>query len=271
MRPHQAARAASQRAAAQARGRLIRAFHRSRLARRAATIAFYWRTRGRGYDLSHLDIYAEQDAGGPLQRDEALLLYALTRATRPRIIAEFGFLYGRSAFNFLQAMDPGAHLYSFDVSDDAAAAAADLFSDHPAFTFHQISQTDLEAAHVGGGPVDLVLLDAAHELELNQQTFARLEPLLATDGIVAVHDTGTWRREQMLALHHAHAAVVGDVGWLSEDEFQHQPDERRFVNWVLEDHGGFDVIHFHTTAVVRHGLTLLQRRRPLQVAPPGGP
>jgi predicted O-methyltransferase YrrM len=249
-------------AVSQVRRRLEHAFYRSPRVRQALTMAYHRRIRERRYDLSHLSVFAEQEAAGPVQRDEALFLYALTRLIRPRTIVEIGFLFGRSAFNFLQAMDPGAHLYSFDVSDEAAAVAAEHFENLPHFTFHKLSQTEIEPDHVGGGPVDLAFLDAAHELALNQEAFLRLSRLLSANGIIAVHDTGTWRRDVMLDVHRAHAQVHGAGGWLSEGEYQHQADERRFVNWVLE-RGDFDVVHLHTTVVLRHGLTLLQRRMPL--------
>src|SRR4030095_10309050 len=65
--------------------------------------------------IPHLDYYAEETAFGPIQREEALLLFALTRVLRPKVLVEFGFLCGHSARNFLVAMDPDARLYSFDI------------------------------------------------------------------------------------------------------------------------------------------------------------
>ena len=51
---------------------------------------------------------------GPLQDDEALLLYGLVRALRPRTVVEFGTAHGFSALNFLQALfdDQEARVFS---------------------------------------------------------------------------------------------------------------------------------------------------------------
>jgi predicted O-methyltransferase YrrM len=48
------------------------------------------------YSLSHLRTFEEYPAG-PIQRDEALLLYALVKTVDPKTIVEFGFLAGHSA------------------------------------------------------------------------------------------------------------------------------------------------------------------------------
>src|ERR1700679_2324337 len=94
-------------------------YRRSRLApllRAALTGALF---RSEYPDVSHLAFYEEDRAVGPLQRDEALLLYGTVRTIRPGTIVEFGFLHGHSAFNFLRAMDVDAALYSFDISPEA--------------------------------------------------------------------------------------------------------------------------------------------------------
>jgi predicted O-methyltransferase YrrM len=233
------------------------------------SLGYHAQARTRPYDLSHLSVFGEPGDIGPVQRDEALLLYALTRVLRPRVIVEMGFLYGRSALNFLQAMPEGARLHSFDISEGAEEVARTQFAGAPNFTFHRTSQTDIEPAHVGGEPIDLVFLDAAHDLELNQRTWERLQTMLAPRATIAVHDTGTWSRKRMLAQHDAYAATAGtQAGWLSDDEYQHQRDERLFVNWILETHPHFGTVHLHTTDTLRHGLTLLQRRDPLPVDRP---
>jgi predicted O-methyltransferase YrrM len=80
--------------------------------------------------LSHLNTYREKGLCGPLQREEALFLYSLTRLLRPKVIVEFGFHYGHSSFNFLQAMGEDDHLYSFDIAESAKKIAATNFA-HP--------------------------------------------------------------------------------------------------------------------------------------------
>src|SRR5271155_4967100 len=69
------------------------------------------------YDLAHLDKFHE-NVSGPIQSDEALLLFALTKVLRPKVVVEFGFFQGYSATNFLMALDADACLYSFDPWQD---------------------------------------------------------------------------------------------------------------------------------------------------------
>ena len=90
--------------------------------------------RGEAPDISHLTVFSEV-ADGPVQREEALFLYSLLRVVRPRTVVEIGFLNGRSALNFLCALDADARLYSFDIDERCAARARDLFGHDPRFTF----------------------------------------------------------------------------------------------------------------------------------------
>jgi hypothetical protein len=50
-------------------------------------------------------------------------------------------------------------------------------------------------------------------------------------------------------------------------EYEGQPDERAFVNWLLEQHSEFSQIHLHSVRTIRCGLTLLQRSVPLARSP----
>ena len=218
------------------------------------------------YALAHLAGHAEEDAFGPVQRDEALLLYALTRVLRPRVVVEVGFLGGQSAFNFLQALRPDAMLYSFDIAGSAEEIAAKMFSGFENFRFQRVSQDEITPEHVDGRPVDLLFLDASHELELNQRTFDRLAPMLQDGGVLVVHDTGTWAAAHMSGRHRA-AAAADPEQWLSDEEYEHRREERQFVNWVLEHRPEYAQLHLHSRYALRHGLTLLQRRRPLAIGP----
>ena len=212
----------------------------------------------------HLATYDEQGAMGPLQRDEALLLLGVTRSIAPRTVVEFGFFKGHSAFSFLQAIDDDCLLASYDVSDRAAWQARRSFGRRKNFRFLHKSQTDFDPADIDHRPVDLVFFDAAHELGLNQATWRRLEPSLAPDALVAVHDTGLWGREHFKPVHQEFAANESGR-WLDADRFAHQPEEREFINWLATESPDFAALHFHTTRRLRHGLTLLQRQRALEV------
>src|SRR4051794_25675037 len=103
-----------------------RAFYRNRFVREVAAASTWPRRRRDAPELAHLALYKE-DAEGPVQRDEALLLHALIRVLRPQTVIEIGFYRGHSALNFLRALTADARLYSFDVASNCVELAADRF------------------------------------------------------------------------------------------------------------------------------------------------
>ena len=220
----------------------------------------------RRYRLEHLAFYREEDVMGPLQRDEALLLFSLTKVLRPMVILEFGFHCGHSAFNFLEAAAPACQFYSYDIDDRAERIARERFQRVGNFHFLRKSQADFCAADIGHQPVDLCFLDASHLLELNQATFRKLEGSLAEGAVIVVHDTGTWVKEYFSP---AHAQLAADMAgnWLSPTEFQPCKEEREFVNWVLANCPGFSEIHLHSKRTLRNGMTLIQKGGPLPTGP----
>jgi len=123
-----------------ARATLRRAYHRMRLAPLARAVATGALFRADASDVSHLAAYAETDALGPLQRDEALLLYGAIRALRPQTVVEIGFYRGRSAFNFLRALDHDARLYAFDIDPQSETLASELFGHDERLRFALRSQ-----------------------------------------------------------------------------------------------------------------------------------
>ncbi|MGI8604617.1 MAG: O-methyltransferase [Verrucomicrobiales bacterium] len=239
-----------------------RGFFRSELVRWGVGAGRVLSGSGGRLGLSHLLAYRNEDEIGPLQRDEALFLFGLLRVTRPRLVVEFGFFHGHSAFNFLRALGPKARLVSFDIKPESKVRAESEFAHFRNFQYIEKSQAEFDPSDLRGEKADFVFIDASHDLELNQATFARLLPALSPMAIIAVHDTGLWHRAYFLAKHHAYAAGK-EERWLSKDLYQAQIDERHFVNWIMDDHPEFAQIHFHTTDVLRHGLTLLQRHQRL--------
>jgi predicted O-methyltransferase YrrM len=242
-----------------------RAWYRSRTLREVANAARWVLLRRDSPDLSHLPAY-DEIVLGPVQRDEALLLYGLVRAIRPATVVEIGLAHGHNAYNLLRALDEDARLYSFDVDPICEQVAQRRFADDPRFAFRLRSQDEVASADLDGRPADFVFLDGAHDLDMNRATFERLLPLLSSHAIVAVHDTGTvsrrfmedWREE-----------IQRTERWIGDD-YEPQPAERAFVNWVREAHPDFAQIHLHTDRVPRFGVTLLQRSGPLPRPPATG-
>ena len=220
------------------------------------------------YSLGYLDLFDEETAIGPLQRDEALLLYGLVRTIRPKVILEFGFYLGHSAYNFLCAGGSGTRVFSYDVTDVSKRTATRFFSRYSNFRYIHKSQTEFDATDIQCMRVDLLFMDASHSLASNIKTFELVRPVLTDNAVIAIHDTGTWSKQHMRAVHNAFAATRRDQ-WLSDEEFAHQPEEREFVTYLLRQHPDFQCIHLHSANTLRHGLTILQsgKRGLREVAP----
>ena len=67
------------------------------------------------FDITHLKDYSNL-VSGPVQSDEALLLFSIVKVINPLVIVEFGFSEGHSSLNFLKALSQDGFLYSFDCS-----------------------------------------------------------------------------------------------------------------------------------------------------------
>jgi predicted O-methyltransferase YrrM len=227
---------------------------RSRLVRELRAAALIPRASREGFDLSHLPTY-DENVIGPIQRDEAVLLFGLIRVLRPLTVVEFGFQVGQSAFNFLRALDGEARLYSFDIKPACLKVAERRFGRDPRFRLVLKSHEKIEPKDVDGRAVDFVFIDGSHDAGLNRITFERMLPMLSPTALIAVHDTGTVPRELFPSWHWL---LDTEQNWVG-DRYEGQPGEREFVNWLLDEHPEFSQLHLHSDRTLRHGLTLLQR------------
>ena len=240
------------------RARFVRRYYRSRALRELVSVVRRPKLRRELPDLAHLAMLDERVVG-PVQRDEALFLHALIRVVRPTTVVEIGFGRGHSALNFLSALDPEAHLYSFDIKPRCETWARTWFGGDPRFTFKRRSQAELTPDDIDGRLAEFVFLDASHDFVLNQETFERLLPMMSQNAILAVHDTGSVPRQLFPDWHWL---VQSQEGWV-DGHYEGQPGDREFVNWVLESHPDFSQVHLHSVRTVRCGMTLLQRSAPL--------
>ncbi len=211
------------------------------------------------YDFSHLVQPADQNVGGPIQDDEALMLYALVRTMRLRRVLEIGGLSGYSARNFLAALswDSETAVYTVDL-DKVDSQAPNHFT----------IQKDvglLEPRDVHDKPLDLVFFDA-HVYDAQMEMFLRLRRfgLINDDTVIALHDTGLHPRRSA-PWSYPVADTDGRHGWV------HQDVERRMVNALRRDFG-YDVLCFHTDVQrnddrlpFRHGLAVMKKFVELKV------
>jgi len=203
-------------------------------------------------DLSFLESYGE-DVVGPVQKEEALLLFAITRVVRPKVIVEFGFGWGRSTLAFLKALTPDASLYSVDIESPDATP----FPDDERFHFVKKDLADLDLSDIDGKQVDLVFFDAAHHLfGKKTRAFTTVEENLSSHALIVVHDTGIWEKQLMIP----ETDVIRGGTWLNPHHYAHQPGERRFVRWLVEEKG-YQRIDFFTDRCFRHGLSIVQKRQ----------
>lgn len=216
----------------------------------------------RPYLLGYLAMFDEEDAIGPLQRDEALLMYAIVKVLRPKVILEFGFYLGHSSYNFLRAAGSDTHVFSFDVTEVSRLTATRYFSHYQNFRYLHKSQVDFDVTDVEGMRVDMLFIDASHSLSHNIETFDRVLPVLDKDAVVVIHDTGTWAKRHCRPVHKTFAASR-TTQWLNGEEFVHQPEERDFVNYIGETYPEFQQIHLHSLNTLRHGLTIMQKSKML--------
>src|SRR5579872_3938367 len=100
------------------------------------------------YNLSHLTQAPDQQVSGPIQDDEALLIYAVIKVMRLRRILEVGGLSGYSARNFTAAVGDEGVVYTVDLTPVPAQGP-----NHRVVTK---DAADLTAADLDSLPLDLV-------------------------------------------------------------------------------------------------------------------
>ena len=205
------------------------------------------------YDLSHLVQPLDQNIGGPIQDDEALLLYAMVRGMRIKRVLELGGLSGYSARNFLRALswDAGTAVYTVDL-DPVASQAPNHFT-------IQKDAALIDAADVHGQPLDLVFFDC-HVYDAQMDMYVRLvnKGLITDATVIALHDTGLHPRKSAPWSYPIQDAD-GVCGYV------HQDVERKMVNALRRDFG-YDAFCVHTDVrrnddrlPFRHGVTLMKK------------
>lgn len=230
---------------------------------RAATIwAFAAKPHGGKYELSHLVQPPSQYVGGPVQDDEALLLFAVVRGMRMRAVLEVGGLSGYSALNFTRALPPGeggfvatvdinpvrktAHNHESICKPAGEVAANDL---QPLFDKYSLPPR-----------FDLIFFDA-HVYEQQTQLFATLRQAGMADDktIIALHDTCPHPK----AFHTAGKPVqLPDGG----EGFVNYPQEIQMVgDFKAEGYHAFQLHPRRDTMngefQFRHGITLMQMHK----------
>lgn len=204
------------------------------------------------YDLKHLT-QTSTEVFGPIQDDEALLLYSLVRVIGAKYIVEIGGLFGYSAQNFCKA-----------IPDDGKVIIVD-----PNFGYkhslplhkhtlikklaHQVNISDLNIPRI-----DILFFDC-HVLDSQMKFFDNVQPLLNQNTIIVLHDTGT------RPINYGKDHYVSDTdGVYGNNGFFPISTEREMSNAFMEL--GYYPLQLHANnndlpdyIKIRHGLTLLQK------------
>ena len=198
------------------------------------------------YDLSHLVQDPSQAVFGPIQDDEALLLFAVCRVSCARRIAEFGGESGYSARNFLAAIGhaPQGRVYTVDINPVPLLSPAHRFIHKPA---KEVTAEDFDHR-----PLDLVFFDC-HDYPQQLLAFQTLSRagIITRATYIALHDTGT------------HPVKLLPWSFRGDEGYIHQPAERELVNHLREL--GYECLSFHAPQPLpplqfRHGLTLCRAK-----------
>jgi predicted O-methyltransferase YrrM len=140
------------------------------------------------YNLDHLVQSDKQMVMGPIQDDEALLLYSVVKTMRMKRILEVGGLDGYSARNFLKAMDERGTLHTVDVNP-----VRKISENHKVINkdVRQVTANDLP-----GEPLDMVFFDCHHpaQMELYERLFAA--GTINRSTFIALHDTNVHYDQQ---------------------------------------------------------------------------
>lgn len=208
------------------------------------------------YSLSHLTQNKDQFVGGPIQDDEALLLFSLIKVCRINKILECGGLQGYSATNFLSAIEGKGLVITIDTNP------VEKISEN-----HIVVQKDVKEVtqeDIGIDSLDLVFFDA-HDYNSQISFFERMLEcrVINDDTFIALHDTNL--HPQKFAPWSYPISYDEQSGWV------HQSSERMMANTLAYQYG-FHVLNFHTKIQchnedlpARHGLTIAKRFKALKV------
>jgi hypothetical protein len=195
------------------------------------------------YDLTHLTQSDDQNNPGPIQDDEALLLYALIRVTRIKRIVEFGGVHGYSAKNFCEAVGNEGVVYTIDWGVDGPTPK--VAENHVVVSKNV---ADVEPEDLGNQPVDLVFFDC-HAYEASLCAFQKLRRarIITDKTIFAFHDTNLWPTKDAP---NTTGAEWPEIAYEVEGGWVFCPPERQLVNDFKVM--GYDVLNFGTEREV-HG------------------
>mmetsp|Transcript_20912 Transcript_20912/g.45729 ORF Transcript_20912/g.45729 Transcript_20912/m.45729 type:complete len:280 (-) Transcript_20912:55-894(-) len=202
---------------------------------------------------------------GPLQDDEAQFLFGLVRTLRPSYVLEIGVLHGASSAVIAEALGPEGKLIAMDLGFHPTTR--EKLEAYPNVQLMEKDMMKLTREDLHNITFDMIFLDASHMFDHYTRLFPFLTSIITPQGILLTHDTGLHVHAE--GLKYICGGFMMKEGCVCEDGdphlcgYPHRLENRQFVNWVLENNPDWQVVHLHSFKVVRHGLTLMTRKRKL--------
>ena len=211
------------------------------------------------YDISHL-VQLNEKVWGQIQDDEALFLFSIVKVIRPKVLLECGMLTGYSTVNFLKALDSDAKLFTYDKKMYNRSLPAFL---DKRFKFIFKSQAEFSPADIGFRKIDFIFINNGHTFDVNVEFWKKVIESTQPNGMIVIHGSGLHNKEEL--------PIEKTLPCVCELEnlcgIEHVPAQRKFVDWLIDNYPEWEVVHFHSFSIYRHGLTFLQKKYKLSRQP----
>ena len=204
------------------------------------------------FNLNFLHTYNETTLG-PIQKSEALFLYGLCQMVKPQIVLEIGCLIGQSLRVWINAGVPFIYAVDAVISKEVK----ELRRGQGSNGMMCIEQDMKQPIEFTRGIPDLVFIDASHELDDNIAVVTNLLPALRPGALIAFHDTGHWKQEDITEDRQWFLNKYGGYYDTEIEAWVHHPSEKETIDWVSKN-TNLKRIDLWTTEVARYGITLFQ-------------
>ena len=196
------------------------------------------------YNLEHLTQETSQMLLGPIQDDEALVLFSIIKTCRFKRIVEIGGLHGYSAKNFLESVGDDGVVYTIDSNH------VNTISPNHITIIKSVEHVVMDDIK---NRVDMVFFDC-HNYNCSLTFFNNMVEcgIIDDETILVLHDTNLHYKKI------TSESIYNGIGWV------HQRAERDLTNHFFDV--GYQVLNLDTKPEVhndsfpyRHGLTICKK------------
>jgi predicted O-methyltransferase YrrM len=196
------------------------------------------------YNLEHLTQEIGQVVIGPIQDDEAVVLFSIIRTSGLKRVVELGGLHGYSAKNFLESVGVDGTVYSIDINNVNKISPNHITIIKSA---DQVVKDDIQ------NRVDVVFFDC-HNYDCSLSFFNNMVEcgIIDDETVLVLHDTNL------------HYVKLTDNAFHNGDGWIHAVVERDLTNYFFDI--GYQVLNLDTKPEVhnelfsyRHGLSICKK------------